>query len=310
MNKNIEKHNVTTENGIVLANKNTRYRTFLYRENHLDYAAHRCIEIIYVVKGVVNVKIKDTEKVMTQGDIFLVGSNIAHSIEKVEDNILLISQIDIDYLNANSGIKYDMLFDNENISESDRKEIIYRLGLLYLESMNEKTSLNQQYEILDELIEVIQDKIKIYKREVKDETEKTLEDIVDEIVERVSVEDYLEISLESLANDYNVSPSYLSRMFKKITGSNITEYFRSKRVNNAVHYLINTDLNVTEISKKSGFIDIKAMNRDLNKELGMPATKFRNSYVSIIETESKRMLQNDSYLEAFIFYIINVKLYN
>ncbi len=310
MNKNIEKHNVTTENGIVLANKNTRYRTFLYRENHLDYAAHRCIEIIYVVKGVVNVKIKDTEKVMTQGDIFLVGSNIAHSIEKVEDNILLISQIDIDYLNANSGIKYDMLFDNENISESDRKEIIYRLGLLYLESMNEKTSLNQQYEILDELIEVIQDKIKIYKREVKDETEKTLEDIVDEIVERVSVEDYLEISLESLANDYNVSPSYLSRMFKKITGSNITEYFRSKRVNNAVHYLINTDLNVTEISKKSGFIDIKAMNRDLNKELGMSATKFRNSYVSIIETESKRMLQNDSYLEAFIFYIINVKLYN
>lgn len=70
-----------------------------------------------------------------------------------------------------------------------------------------------------------------------------------------------ELSLNQVARQVNVSPCYISRLFKKYTGMNFVKYRNYLRLNNAVHLLQKTTLSVSEIAFTCGYQDIRTFNR-------------------------------------------------
>jgi AraC-like DNA-binding protein len=63
-----------------------------------------------------------------------------------------------------------------------------------------------------------------------------------------------DISIDFLADMAAFSPSYLSRMFKEVTGSTIVEYITLKRMEKAREYILNDNgLTVEQIGKITGF---------------------------------------------------------
>ncbi|WP_025684883.1 helix-turn-helix domain-containing protein [Paenibacillus maysiensis] len=62
--------------------------------------------------------------------------------------------------------------------------------------------------------------------------------------------------LNKLANELHLTRSYVSRLFKKETGSNLTEYLTAKRVKVAAHLLETTSFPVETIGNKVGFQNI------------------------------------------------------
>lgn len=84
-----------------------------------------------------------------------------------------------------------------------------------------------------------------------------------------------EISLSYLARLYFLNPQYLSRLFKKETGTNFTDFVNTVRINNAKELLLNTNDDILEISAKVGFSNVTYFNRLFKKMTGVTPKAFR-----------------------------------
>ena len=61
--------------------------------------------------------------------------------------------------------------------------------------------------------------------------------------------------LASLSQRFGVSPSYLSRSFKKLTGVGLNEYINISRITAAEKLLQSGNLSITEVAFSCGFND-------------------------------------------------------
>lgn len=87
-----------------------------------------------------------------------------------------------------------------------------------------------------------------------------------------------EINLDGLAQQFFVSPYYLCREFKKHTNSTIIQYLNVTRIMNAQRKMMETDKNITEISKETGFSNITHFNRVFKAVAGMTPSMYRKVY--------------------------------
>lgn len=68
-------------------------------------------------------------------------------------------------------------------------------------------------------------------------------------------------SLDDLTEHFNITKSYLCRIFKKQTGITVTNYINSLRMQYACKLLYETDLKIDTISKNCGYDTIQYFNR-------------------------------------------------
>ncbi|OXM82795.1 helix-turn-helix transcriptional regulator [Paenibacillus rigui] len=84
-----------------------------------------------------------------------------------------------------------------------------------------------------------------------------------------------EISLERVAKQFYISVSYLSRMFKKVTGFHFREYVQVIRVNEAQRLLRETQEKVLTIAERSGFEHVAHFNTTFKKLTGVSPLRYR-----------------------------------
>lgn len=86
-----------------------------------------------------------------------------------------------------------------------------------------------------------------------------------------------ELSLEDMARAANLSPSYLSHLFKAETGLPPLQYLKSLRLSKAKELMETTFLNVKEVMHRVGIKDKCHFARDFKKAYGMAPTQFRTN---------------------------------
>lgn len=84
-----------------------------------------------------------------------------------------------------------------------------------------------------------------------------------------------DMNLELLAQEFYISQYYLCREFKRCTNSTIIQYINITRIMNAQRKFMETDKNITEISKETGFSNITHFNRVFKSVLGMNPSEYR-----------------------------------
>lgn len=90
---------------------------------------------------------------------------------------------------------------------------------------------------------------------------------------------YLEnISLEELAKRYGVSFSYLSRTFKKETGTGMMEFLTALRIQEACE-LLEKGMRTADAGAAVGFDDPKYFSRVFRKEKGMSPSEYREKHM-------------------------------
>lgn len=85
------------------------------------------------------------------------------------------------------------------------------------------------------------------------------------------------ITLETLTNIVHFNPSYLSHIFHQEQGVTIRSFLNDKRMEAAKNLLLDTSLNINEISKRSGFTNTTHFNRLFKKIEGISPQDFRKS---------------------------------
>lgn len=87
-----------------------------------------------------------------------------------------------------------------------------------------------------------------------------------------------DISVNTLASLFRVSPNYLSTRFKKDTGIKFTDYITGLRISKAKQLLTETELQVKEIASRIGYFTTSHFIRTFVKLEGITPLEFRNKY--------------------------------
>lgn len=77
------------------------------------------------------------------------------------------------------------------------------------------------------------------------------------------------LCLNDIARHANISPAYLSSLFKKVSGQSISDTITALRIESACHYLESTSLSLKEISTKCGYTNQYYFSNSFKKKLGM-----------------------------------------
>ena len=86
-----------------------------------------------------------------------------------------------------------------------------------------------------------------------------------------------DIRLEDLADTTCLSPSYLSRLFKRITGMNFKAYLQDVRLSHAVEDMRSSDQTITAIAYNNGFPNVSALSTAIRKQYDMAPNELRKS---------------------------------
>ena len=85
------------------------------------------------------------------------------------------------------------------------------------------------------------------------------------------------ITIERVAEKFNYSKSYITRVCKKELGMSFAEFVRQKKIYKACNDLERTDYKVCDIAKMAGFNDIPHFTECFKKYTGMSPGEYRKS---------------------------------
>jgi signal transduction histidine kinase/ligand-binding sensor domain-containing protein/DNA-binding response OmpR family regulator len=82
-------------------------------------------------------------------------------------------------------------------------------------------------------------------------------------------------SIDTMVIDLNMSQSTLYRKIKSLTGLSLTSFIRSIRLKKAAHLILNSDLNLSQISYEVGFNDYKYFKISFEKQFKCLPSKYK-----------------------------------
>lgn len=90
-----------------------------------------------------------------------------------------------------------------------------------------------------------------------------------------------EMTLGELAQKFDASTPYLSKMIKQITGLNYTDYLHELRIEMACSLLVSTRMNILDVAGESGYSSFKTFSRVFLRKKGITPTKYRNQFSKV-----------------------------
>ena len=85
------------------------------------------------------------------------------------------------------------------------------------------------------------------------------------------------ISLDFLADKFFITPSYFSKIFKKLSGSTFTDYLNGVRIKEAQRLLHETNLSIAQIAKKVGFSSSTHFGRIFKNHMGLSPLSYKKA---------------------------------
>jgi len=85
-----------------------------------------------------------------------------------------------------------------------------------------------------------------------------------------------QLSLEKVANEFNITPQYLSRFFKEHFNVGYVDYVNEKRINKAKEYLLK-DEKIKDVSVKSGFNNVGTFINAFKKYTGYKPGEYKEN---------------------------------
>ena len=109
----------------------------------------------------------------------------------------------------------------------------------------------------------------------KEKEETSLSDVIEKYVRENYAQD---LYLEKIADSMDLSVKYISRVFKKNTGKNLTDFINEVRMDHVKQLLTETDLSVKEISDAAGIPSRSTFVRLFKKYTNVTPSEYRNLF--------------------------------
>ncbi|MFP4383998.1 MAG: response regulator [Spirochaetia bacterium] len=144
----------------------------------------------------------------------------------------------------------------------------------FLSLIESKKSLRELKAMTGEILEQACDTIDSMNREASGSAHKFIREAVDFIKENYRKK----ITLDMVAEQVYLNPSYLCVQFKKVTGKNFVDYIREWRTEKAKELLRNHKLKVYEVGEAVGFQNPKYFTDVFKEQTGLSPNKYRQKH--------------------------------
>ena len=88
-----------------------------------------------------------------------------------------------------------------------------------------------------------------------------------------------ELSLSVLAEQFHLSPQYISQLFKSEIGVNFLAYLTNIRMERAKKLLLTTSLPIAQVSEQSGYGDYRVFTKVFKKSEGITPSQYRRDFL-------------------------------
>ena len=122
---------------------------------------------------------------------------------------------------------------------------------------------------------LMDDMIRSYCLLVQNQSLRNYSDLVGRAITIIHFDLNADLSLKILAKQLNVTPSYLSAVFKKECGCTLTDYVNDRRLDYALHLLTNTSMQIQNVAFESGIQDVNYFIRLFKRRTGLTPTQYR-----------------------------------
>lgn len=250
------------------------------RNNHY----HGNYEIYYLLSGRRYYFIKDSSYTVAAGDLIFI-----HKFDVHKSTVLGSPQherIVLNFSDAFLGTDHP-LFRPELLRMFQRETHLYRLKpqeQWYVEDLFRKMAeeVARREEGFDLSLRLLLAQLLLFVCRLEHEPPEATEDPLSPIHRKIGqVVKYLnthfseKLPLADLSHQFRMSPSYLSRTFKKVTGFTIVGYQNLMRVREAQSLLIHTNARVSDIAGQVGFEQFAHFNRTFRRITGSSPSRFR-----------------------------------
>lgn len=109
-----------------------------------------------------------------------------------------------------------------------------------------------------------------------------IQQLIDEIEECIRSEADEELTLNALSEKSGVSQFHLSRKFREITGMQLRDYLRFRRLALALKEVRDTDQSILDIALKYGFSSHEAFTRAFKEAYGVSPSEYRKNPVPVM----------------------------
>ncbi len=263
--------------GIYL-DKEVRVPTFTMTYEHV----HDYCEIFYLKSGNCIYSIKNALYHLSAGDLFIVAPGDSHCT-RYEGSVpceRIVLSCRLDSIPKEFQEKHPTLITS--LSHSGKvifsKKICMELEHLLKQMLNENNIPDEysfdflQHQLVLLLLWIQRNGIFVY--EQIDQTKEISFDI-EKALRYIALNFSLPLKLEDVAREINLSPTYLSKKFKKITGLTFTEYVNFIRIRQACQMLLTTDGSITQIALNCGFNSSNYFKDCFRKINGVSPRTFR-----------------------------------
>lgn len=235
---------------------------------------HEEMEIIYVIDGTVVVSVRNTEYILSAGDIVLIHPQAIHSIRQHDENTTYYYNILFRFSMLESGA--------DDTCREKYLDPIYSRRLLMPEYLTKEHPLHGELEPLinkllvdphhqrfhDELLikaRVFEIMYRIFPFCEAADQSTVYEDIIYEKLKRSLTyleENYADnITVERMASVSNYSESHFSKLFKQLTGESFIQYLKNYRLEKAADRIRTEKTKISEIAIACGFTNLSYFSR-------------------------------------------------
>ncbi|MDR2421538.1 MAG: AraC family transcriptional regulator [Oscillospiraceae bacterium] len=133
----------------------------------------------------------------------------------------------------------------------------------------------EQYSDVDQLAFWISDVVRRFTAQAFDLAQVKHSDVIFKVTNYIKKNSAEKLSLESIAQEFFMSRSYLSSIFKQETGLSITSYVTRVRVEKSKKMLADGKLGLASIAMQCGFKDQSYFTKVFKKEMGISPNRYR-----------------------------------
>lgn len=229
------------------------------KEYFIEPHWHNSIEIIYVVHGSVKILQELAFFELKENDIIYLASNIVHSVTFKPNTRIISLQISTIWLHEviPSYLSNDIFLCSSTVASPSKradydnfiKHFLLLKDVFFLEDKNKEIGINGYVFLLLYLMtSQFQTKVNIIRND-----QFKYQYRIKQISKFVNEHYHENIKLDQIALELEVSPQYLSKIFKKYYKISFKDYLSKIRTEHAIYELTTTNHTMLEISENCGF---------------------------------------------------------
>lgn len=254
--------------------------------------AHDYVELAYVYRGSCRQRVNGSELELLQGQVLFLDSDCPHFVYPLGKDDILISvcverhflESSLDTLRLSGDWLTAFLMGALDEQTGNRRYVLFhsegnrRIKLLFQELMCEyiDPSPNMGRMMAGLLQLLLVDLLNVFECDV----DRTVRESYGRRVSAVPIigyiqENYLECTLESVAEHFYVSPNYISRILKKSIGKTYSQLVQELRISHAASLIRVAGCTANEAACAVGYTNMSFFYRKFKEAYGMTPAEYR-----------------------------------